>query len=277
MIPSAKNLPVNMRFETFEEADLLDLPVLQPPGWGDLIPRFRFFIDVPFCFPIKITFFDKMIGIGASICHADSAWLACIVIHPDHRNQGLGTMITRKLMDDLDRRRYQTIFLDATYLGFPVYQKLGFVTELEYVHLKSGEPFSVESGHECLADFNDKFYEEIIILDKRISGEDRQETIKLYLRGAKIFLRNNNLEGFYLPGLSDGLIIAGNEEAGLALMKLRLTTRNFSIFPECNKTALEFVQSLHFNHYRSSKRMRWGREKPWHPQLLFNRISGQLG
>jgi N-acetylglutamate synthase-like GNAT family acetyltransferase len=277
MIIQAGNLPAQMKFEIFEERDLLSLPELQPPGWGDLVPRFRHFIQAPFCFPIKISFNEKMIGIGASICHVDSAWLACIVIHPAHRNQGLGTIITKKLMDDLDQSKYQTIFLDATQLGFPIYQKLGFVTELEYLHLKTEGDCPVSTDLKNIVSYSEQFYNAVLELDEWVSGEDRRLTLISHIADAKLFLKEKELQGFYLPGLSDGPIVAMNEEAGLTLMNLRLQTRNFSIFPESNKAALKMVLDLHFNHYRSSKRMRWGKTRPWMPQMLFNRISGQLG
>ena len=277
MMRAARNLPAPMRFEIFGESDLLDLPELQPPGWGDLVPRFRFFIQASFCFPIKISIHGKMIGIGASICHADSAWLACIVIHPDHRNQGLGTIITQKLMDGLDQGIYKTIFLDATHLGFPVYQKLGFQTELEYLHFRSEEAYSIPSNDEFLIDYLPEYLNQILELDSEVSGENRRLTILQYVDGAKLFLEANRLEGFFLPQLSDGLIVANTSQAGISLMKFRLQTRNFSIFPESNEEAIRLVEDLHFSHYRSSKRMRWGSARSWKPHMLFNRISGQLG
>jgi hypothetical protein len=186
-------------------------------------------------------------------------------------------MITQKLMNDLDPGKYQTIFLDATQSGFPVYQKLGFVTELEYLHLKSAEPYSVVADFKTIIDYSDLYFNALLELDQRVSGEDRRQTLIGYIKGAKLFLKGKRLEGFYMPELSDGLIVASNEEAGLALMRLRLQTRQFSIFPESNRAALDMVLGLRFNHYRSSKRMRWGQPRLWEPRMLFNRISGQLG
>jgi hypothetical protein len=277
MYSAATNLPASMRFEVFEEADLMNLPELQPPGWGDLVPRFRFFIWATFCFPIKITSQGRMIGIGASICHADSAWLACIVIHPEFRNQGLGTIITQKLMNDLDPGKYQTIFLDATYLGFPVYQKLGFETELEYLHFKTEKPLVIDLAEQFITDFRPEYQSQVLALDIIASGEDRQGTLLPFLQGSKVFITGNSLEGFFISDLSDGLIVASTRRAGLALMKFRLQARNFSIFPESNEMALSLVRELNFNHYRSSKRMRWGPPRAWEPSMLYNRISGQLG
>jgi len=118
----------------FLPGDLEQLPYLQPADWGDLMPRFRYFIDSPFCKPIKIEEQGQVIAIGASMFHKDTVWLACIVVHPDHRKKGLGATITQDLISDVDSNVYPTIYLDATDFGYPVYKKLGFEVETEYAH-----------------------------------------------------------------------------------------------------------------------------------------------
>lgn len=266
-----------MHIENFEAADLEHLQALQPPGWGDLIPRFRYFIQSNFCFPKKISIHGNMVAIGASIYHGDSVWLACIVVHPDERNKGLGTLITRHLMDQVDASRYETIYLDATKMGFQIYEKLGFITELEYVHMKSENDLTFDINQDNMIDFADRFQEEVLSLDRLVSGEERSQTILEQINTAKLVVENNELLGFYVPGLADGLIIASKAIAGIGLMKLRLMTKNFAIFPAINKDALQFLNQHHFIQYRSSKRMRWGKSRPWRPESLYNRISGQLG
>jgi GNAT superfamily N-acetyltransferase len=57
-----------------------------------------------------------------------------IIVHPDHRGRGYGKAITQALLDRIDRTRYRTVYLDATDMGFPVYQSLGFVEEVRYGH-----------------------------------------------------------------------------------------------------------------------------------------------
>ncbi|MFI5156079.1 MAG: GNAT family N-acetyltransferase [Chitinophagales bacterium] len=266
-----------MRIENFDSQDLVHIPALQPPSWGDLVPRFRYFIQSDFCFPKKISINGNIAAVGAIINHGDSAWLACIVVHPDYRNKGLGTFITEYLMDQVDESIYKTIYLDATKLGFPIYEKLGFITELEYLHLKSENDLNFDMNLENVVDFSSGFQEKLLNLDRLVSGEDRRRTILEQIGTAKLVVARNDLLGFYIPGLADGLIIASDPRAGIKLMKLRLRDKKFAIFPSCNKKALEFLYQHQFVEYRNSKRMRWGRERAWRPESLYNRISGQLG
>jgi hypothetical protein len=88
---------------------------------------------------------------------------------------------------------------------------------------------------------------------------------------------NNKVEGFYMPDFGDGLIVAINPEAGIELMKMRNRTKNIAVLPVDNNVALEFLFQNNFKHYRTAKRMTLGEELNWCPEMIFNRVSGQVG
>src|SRR5687768_8307973 len=119
-----------------EKVDLTLLPGIQPPDWGNILPAHEMYIDFPYCFPFKFTDKNKLLGIGTTIIHNSSAWLAHIIVHPDERNKGLGQLITKTLMDEATSRNCDFISLIATDLGEPVYAKLGFTTDTEYIFFK---------------------------------------------------------------------------------------------------------------------------------------------
>ncbi|WAC14408.1 GNAT family N-acetyltransferase [Dyadobacter pollutisoli] len=266
-----------MNSSEFLPADLEQLPALQPSDWGDLIPRFRYFIESDVCSPVKIEENGQMVAIGTSVFHSDTAWLACIVVHPDHRNKGLGNTVTRSLIDDIDRNRYETIYLDATEYGYPVYKKLGFEVETQYAHLR------LETGPVALPispniiPYEDKFNAQVLALDRMVSGEDRSAILKDFLSQMKVYLKENQVHGFYIPGWGDGPIIAHNNEAGLELMKLRIQEYDSAVLPIANLAAMEFLNEHRFEIRKHSRRMLLGKQRDWKPELLFNRISGQLG
>lgn len=86
-----------------------------------------------------------------------------------------------------------------------------------------------------------------------------------------------NLQGVYFASWSDGPIIAANNNAGFELMKLRALERQTAILPLDNVAGLHFLQENGFALYRTSRRMRLGPPRVWHPENLYNRISGALG
>jgi len=60
-------------------------------------------------------------------------------------------------------------------------------------------------------------------------------------------------------------------------MKFRLLSENDVIFPLKNKTAFEFETDINANYKKTSKRMRLGKKRIWHPENLYNRVGGQIG
>ncbi|WP_439583343.1 GNAT family N-acetyltransferase [Dyadobacter bucti] len=261
----------------FFSSDLEQLRDLQPADWGDLVPRFRYFIDSPFCKPIKITERAQVIAIGTSMFHKDTAWLACIVVHPDHRKKGLGNTITKELIDGIDRKHYPTIYLDATDFGYPVYKKLGFEVETEYAHYIRNQKTEGQVLSENLLEYEQKFRQEVLELDRKVSGEDRRGILNDFIDSAMLYVNNSKVEGFYIPGWGDGPVLAVTDVAGTELMKLRIQTYDNAVFPVENAISADFVTDNNFVFRKTSRRMYLGPKRVWQPRNLYNWISGQLG
>ena len=264
----------------FSPLDLYDLPFLkafEPPGWGDLVPRFQYFINRVFCTPLKLVDGGKMVAIGTTIMHGDSAWLASIIVHPDHRNNGYGQMITKKLVESIDRKKYSTIYLDATDLGYPVYVKIGFELEANYAHLKKEGNVTGLQLPGSVISYSKEYLKQLLRLDSDLSCENRSNTLMENLSTAMIYINNGRLEGFYLPSLGNGLILADNDVAGISLAKCRLNNNYYSILPEKNKACIAFLQEQGLIQFRFSRRMFIGKKRPWKAERIYNRISGQLG
>jgi hypothetical protein len=258
-------------------ADIPLLEELQPPGWGDIRFNFQYHTQSPICDPVKAVIDNKIAGVGTTIRHSDTAWLAMIIVHPGYRNLGAGKTITRALIDSLDADLFKTIYLDATDLGYPVYLKSGFEVQTEYMHFKCEQYNRDQPVSTSIIPFHEQYRNEILEMDKRVSGEGRADTLNLYITTSFLFIGNNKMLGFYIPALYDGLIIAENEAAGIELMKLRLKTKQFASVPVGNKAALEFLRNHPFEYVRTSRRMIRGEGRHWNPEGLFNRISGALG
>jgi N-acetylglutamate synthase-like GNAT family acetyltransferase len=266
-----------MQFEPLVYSDFPYLKEFEPPNWGDLVPRFKYHIDSTFCNPLKLTISGKMVAIGTVIFHKDSAWLASIIVHPDHRNNGYGRKITQKLIDHIDSKKFSTTYLDATDLGYPVYIKLGFEQEATYAHLKSEENVTGLKLSGSVISYNEKYLQQILQLDKNISCECRQDTITENLATARVYINDDRVEGFYLPSLGNGLIIAKNDVAGIELVKYRLENNYFAILPSENETTINFLKQNGLVQFRISRRMFIGKEREWQKNRIYNRISGQLG
>jgi len=267
----------SMQFESIQYTDLDQLKVFEPPNWGDLVPRFRYHIDSNFCDPVKLSIAGKIVAIGTVIFHKDSAWLASIIVHPDERNQGYGNKITTHLINSVDKKKYTTIYLDATDLGFPVYQKIGFELETNYAHLRTEANISGLNLSEIIIPYEDKYRSEIIQLDKDISCENREDTITENILTSKLFVQAGKVEAVFFPSLGNGLIIANNDHAGIELVKYRLENNYYAILPSDNVSTIDFLKQSGLVQFRISRRMFIGKKRPWKAASIYNRISGQLG
>lgn len=248
---------------------------LQPEDWPDIEPHLRFYAGSSWCRPVKVMHEDRIVGMGTSIFHANTAWLAHIIVHKEYRNEGIGGMIVKDIIAGIDAKLYPTILLIATDLGEPVYKKQGFVTETEYFFYKNG------TGAECdtsnLNLFEEKDTAGLLALDRQLSGEDRSWRLRENLNGATVYKHKNRIEGFYMPSLGEGLIVAETAAAGVELMKLRHKSTNPSALPAENKAGINYLEAQGFQFLKQAKRMRLGKAIAWQPQALFNRVGGQIG
>lgn len=266
-----------MNIFPFTLPDLERISALQPADWNDIVPNMRFYINSPFCEPIKLEIDDIIAGVGASILHRDTAWLAHIIVHPEYRNRGLGTIITQALMDNLKDRGFKTIMLVATPLGAYVYKKLGFEIESEYVFLKDGHISRELSPDVQIIQFTHDYRGAVLQMDREIYGEDRSMLLENNLRHAMLYLQDDVLTGCYFPTLQEGLILAETKQAGLDLITLRSRTINRIVVPMENTVAIDFLQQNGYQEWRRGTRMRLGEPLAWQPEKIYGRVSGGLG
>ncbi len=250
---------------------------LQPEGWNDIRKVFNQFIDYDFFYPVKAIFQNKVIGIGEVIFNKNSAWIGVIVVDESFRNKGIGRFITEYLSKYIASKGIGTQMLLATPIGQSVYEKSGFEHVSDYVFLKREAQKEWSLEKEKVISYDPKYYEQIADLDYQAMGEDRSEILKYFTEKALLYV-DQELMGFYLPKLGDGLIIAKNHEAGFELLKIKWATESeLIILPTENLEIIEFAESQGFKPFRYASRMIKGEEFDWSPQMIYNRVGGYLG
>jgi GNAT superfamily N-acetyltransferase len=263
-----------MEVQPLNDNDVNLLGDLQPGDWPDITPSFCFYTTSSFCFPIKIIIDGKIAGIGATIIHHEIAWLGHIIVHPEHRGKGIGAYITQTLVDIAKQHDCETINLIATDLGAPVYEKAGFTTETEYLFFKDVHIASALSPH--VIPYKKEFREQIADIDYLTSQEDRMFFFEEHLAGGLVHCNNNIAEGFYLPTLGEGLIIANTAAAGIELLKVHFNATDKVAFPKDNLYATTFLHERGFKEIRTAKRMILGKPRNVILSNIYNRIAGNI-
>ena len=267
-----------MNFSPITLHDLNDLKALQPADWPDIVTDIEKYLNWSFCHPFKLTINNSIVGTGSSIVFEKTGWLAHIIVHPDFRNKGLGTIIVNELLKHQKDHQVKSSLLIATKLGYPVYQKAGFRPVDEYIFLKRDTVRPEYLISSDIIPYSKEYKQTLLELDKTISCENREKLIEFYLSDSLLYVNNDKLEGFYFPTLKEGPIYANTESAGIELMKLKYVTVHKAVMPAENKAGITFLKHYRFSETTTTgTRMIFGEEIPWHPEMVFSRIGGNFG
>ncbi|MDP3469125.1 MAG: GNAT family N-acetyltransferase [Daejeonella sp.] len=266
-----------MIIKDIQNQDIDQLNLLQPADWDDIRPYFYYYSSSSFCDPIKIVDANAIVAVGTIIKHQDTAWLAHLIVHKEYRNQGLGKILTNALVERSDPKIFKTIYLDATDMGYPVYKKVGFEIEMDYMHLDGNLLNLNLKNPASVIPFDEKYRAQVLELDKITSGENREVIFRDHLKSSLLYLSEGIVRGAYFPGFFDRYIMAELPEAGTELMKLRMRVKNTTKLPIINQAGIDFLLDNSYNEVRRSKRMILGEKREWKAENNFNRISGGLG
>jgi len=267
-----------MQYDAVTHDDLEQIAVLQPDGWPDIRKDFKFYINNNFCNPIKVTVDHTIVGVGSSMVFKNTAWLAHIIVGDGYRNRGIGTRLVDRLLSDLKRMPIHSILLIATELGEPLYKKSGFRFITDYIYLNRKESWNETPFSAHVVPFTKEYYGDVISLDRRVSGEDREALISMFLERGLIYSERHKLTGFYLPDLGEGLIFADNPKAGTELMKIKYSGVDKAVLPSGNPDAIDFLKRNGFSESDTTgKRMLLGREVDWKPGCFYGRTGGNFG
>ena len=157
----------------------------------------------------------KGVGTVATFTFGDVAWIAMVLVDENHRGGGIGKSLLTHAIDFLDRKGVRSIRLDATAMGRPLYEKLGFVAQYELMRFE-GVAAAGKSPPLVRAASSVK---EIAARDRQIAGCDRSSMLAGLMDDARVV----EGRGYLLtrPGSNAtqlGPCGAIDEQAGCALL-----------------------------------------------------------
>jgi ribosomal protein S18 acetylase RimI-like enzyme len=256
-----------------------DLKELTPPDWNSDISLFyKTYGNEKYLYAIGFESENQLIACGFAIINDNIAWLGNIVVDDNFRNLGLGTKITSLLIEHCKSLNCSTILLIATKLGEPVYRKLGFLTESEYIFFRGTNNPSTKD-EENIRKINDTDYENIFQLDFDICRENRKPLLKKFLNSGILHKNSENqVDGFFLPDFGNGFIAARNEAAGISLLQLKhIGVEATTVVPSRNEAAVRYLIENNFREVLTAPRMILGEKIMWKQECIFSRAAGYCG
>jgi GNAT superfamily N-acetyltransferase len=140
---------VRLSFDHIAEAVALS----ETEGWNQTAADWRRLIELEpdGCFAVREG--DQLIGTVTTATYGPTlAWIGMMIVHREHRRRGLGAALMRLALEYLASRGVATVKLDATPAGQPLYESLGFVTEVELERWQGvAKPDSVPDSRETSA------------------------------------------------------------------------------------------------------------------------------
>jgi len=158
-----------------------ELPLIRdfpPQDWNlDLEKEYNKHYNQDYFYPIVATIDSNIIGTGIAVVNDNVIWLGIIIVKENYRNKGIGKALTNHLINYSENKGIDTIILAATDSGLPVYKKLGFQHDLNYLFFKSNTPFNIGPTSNNISQINKRDYHRIFELDYSISGEKRNNLL----------------------------------------------------------------------------------------------------
>jgi GNAT superfamily N-acetyltransferase len=225
----------------------------------------------------------ELVGVAAGAHFGASGWVGGVAVAPERRRAGLGGALTEAVVAHLRDRRAGTVLLLATELGRPVYERLGFVAEAEYVTLAGPpvtgradggrlwggerEPAGVRAGRA-----GDRTA--VLELDRAATGEDRRRLLGALWPAGGLVAGDPAVRGYHLasPWRGGGATLAADPAAGLALLQAvrRTDAEEVSVsLPARNRPGVLALAATGFQERSRTTRMRLGPPLAWRPEAVF--------
>jgi ribosomal protein S18 acetylase RimI-like enzyme len=183
----------------------------------------------------------------------EAAWLGMVLTLPEHRRKGYARELLTQLIDEAPRE--QTVYLDATSQGQPLYEQFGFISE-GVLHRFAGSAYRSEAAAPG-GSWNGR-------VDREAFGADRSALLREFERDSEIWQLSDGSFAMRRPGRLRpylGPLVAKSRASAetLALRALHGAGEVYWDVFEDNREALALAGSLGLHPYRRLVRMRRGK------------------
>jgi GNAT superfamily N-acetyltransferase len=253
------------RIRILETADVAQaLALSQAVGWNQTTAEWALAIEMnpEGCFAMECD--GRVVATTTTIRYGtDLAWVGMVLTHPEFRGRGFARGLMELALDHL--RDVETVKLDATELGAPLYRKLGFVDEYAIERWVGTAPLASVAVDEFTAQPE---------LDRIAFGADRSPLLNRLVQIEAASMG----EAFAMGrGNRFGPCVSRSREDAGKLAQWHLTRHSsetiiWDLFPENN-----LAQSFGFECLRRLTRMVRGRARDGDKSLVYAGAGFEFG
>jgi len=231
---------------------------------------------------------ERLIGTVGAVSYGTVAHVGFMTVHPDLQGQGIGRKLMEHVLAWLESQKVPVVTLDASKKGFPLYEKLGFVTLDETATFErqitpDGAPLPAGVQPITPGDLD-----ELAELDNPIFGSDRRKVFQalLELHPSRAFLTRSvdgRITGYIFAQtnrIGPWVMLSAGHEEQLLQAALTLSYENpVSVcVPSVNLKAVELLERHGFEKVRAGRHMVKGDDKiPGERSRIFAQTSMGAG
>jgi GNAT superfamily N-acetyltransferase len=184
-----------LNIELLTSSDIPEaMRLVETAGWNQTPADWQRLIDYAPAGCFKAVLDGTLVGTVTTTAYGQEiGWIGMMLVAPESRRKGIGTMLMQKAMVQLQSVGINTIWLDATPMGQPVYEKLGFQHLYSFHRWHRPAPINdIKSDHyskeKTAVDIPPEISDRHLQLDQMIFGHDRRDWLRRLLTHTKIHL-----------------------------------------------------------------------------------------
>ena len=238
--------------------------LVEAAGWNQTPADWQRVIEYQPWGCFKATLDGQLVGTVTSTSYGrELAWIGMMLVDPSVRRQGIGSGLMQQVIAALKARQTNSIKLDATPAGKPVYEKLGFVAQFDF-H-RWCRPATDGNGVIPLGTSleNPVSVAALMALDRTAFGVDRQVWLNEIAKGRSCAVEASGF-GMIRPGrVADylGPITASSFETARILITRLVQSTSATIYwdmPQNSAALQSLARDLAFEPVRVLTRMALG-------------------
>ena len=249
-------------------------------GWNQTAEDWRTLIELApeSCLAIEVD--GELAATTTLLCYGQRlAWIGMVLTRIPYRGRGFARRLMAEALALADQMQIESVKLDATDQGRPLYEKLGFRCEQPVERwCRTGE-----SGRASTSVTNQELPHPALDLDLGAFGADRTELLAnlarrnppLLLRNSYLFSRPGRLTSYLGPCVCEG---SANARTLIdhTLQKRSAGGWSWDLLP-ANGQAVALARALHFTPKRHLTRMVRGKEQRANEQAIYAIAGFELG
>ena len=212
---------------------------------------------------------DAIVGFGAALDYGSFAYIGLMSVHPSVQKQGVGRMLMDTLLTWLTARGCQTVLLDASHAGAPLYLHYGFVEDDRTLDIRQVQNKALlHTRPERVSRLQEEDFAKLVAFDTTHFGASRETLLATYYvdEPQRVFVtreNNGDITGYlFAQKRTIGPWVARSVEEAEQLLQCALTLP-YSIEPAVfvsahNADALTLLARYGFVQARSLSHMRKG-------------------